>query len=50
MAVMAWGAYRCAKHIPDGFLAEKQGKIQPGVFLGVSWMSSVLHNCIFPPL
>ena len=26
------GVYGCTKCIPEGFLAEKQGKIQPGVF------------------
>ena len=30
------GVYRCVKHIQGVFLAEKQGKIQPGVFPEVS--------------
>ena len=33
MVLTSQGVYGCTKHIQDGFLAEKQGKIQPGVFL-----------------
>ena len=35
----SWGAYGCVKCIVGVFLAEKQGKIQPGVFLLFSQVS-----------
>ena len=34
MAMTSWGAYRCMKCIMGVFLADKQGKIQPGMCRG----------------
>ena len=53
---MSQGCAQVHKMYWGTFSGRKQGKIQPGVFLSVSWMSSVLHNCsdcnpvVFPPL
>ena len=48
MVMMLQGAYRCMKHIQDGFSGRKQGKIQPGVFPGCPVSCKTVIQQYFP--